>query len=91
MRTHYFCGTTINCETGLHQADYYIVVDDLLNRHSETAGEVFGIRVSMAGTSETVWDITSKYDEIVNFALKLCKFGVTPVTLRDIVYDSLPL
>jgi hypothetical protein len=91
MRTHYFCGTTINCETGAHQLDYYIVVDNLLNHNCETAGEVFGIRVDMAGLSETVRDITSKYDEIVKFALRLREFEVTPTTLHDIVCDSLPL
>ena len=96
MRTVYIGGAVIGGGAEARRAEYYVVIDGLLNGDGETIGETCGVRVDIAAPprgffSETVNDVTTNYDEMIRFARKLRDMKVTPATLRDIVCDSLPL
>lgn len=71
--------------------EYSVVVRDLLNCDGNVVGEIYGADISGLGDFAEILDITIDANKIFGFVEKLCAHTVTPVTLHDVVYDSLPL
>lgn len=71
--------------------EYSVVVRDLLNCDGNVVGEIYGADISGLNDFAEILDITIDVNKIFGFVEKLCAQTVTPLTLHDIVYDSLPL
>jgi hypothetical protein len=71
--------------------EYSIVVRDLLNSDGNAVGEIYGVGIRGMGDFAEMLDLTTHWKSICDFTEKLSVNTVTPVTLRDVVVDSLPL
>jgi len=70
---------------------YSVVVRDMFNCDGVICGELYGAHISGSDDHAEALDLTTHKDKIFDFVKKLCECSVTPVALRDVVFDSLPL
>lgn len=88
MREFCIGKNSINTENGVLHCDYLILID-------ETGGNIpcerYGIKVLMleSGESAEICDITLDSERIMALGDLLCRNGVTPCTLPDVVADWL--
>ncbi|MCL2081027.1 MAG: DUF6514 family protein [Oscillospiraceae bacterium] len=71
--------------------NYSVVVRDIFNCEGDAVGEIYGARVAGPDGFAEALDLTTRADGIFAFIEKLRACTVTPVTLRDVVCDALPL
>ncbi|MCL1819552.1 MAG: DUF6514 family protein [Oscillospiraceae bacterium] len=73
------------------ELEYSVIIRDIFNYNGDVVGEIYGVGIKSQDGFAEIHDLTTHWSSIYQFAEKLRENTVTPVTLRDVVYDSLPL
>jgi hypothetical protein len=90
LREIEYCRKYLNLESGsIREVAYYITVDEIFGT-GEILFENYGVRIRLDSGDEDIIRGITVSGEKINLILQLLSDGtVTPIGLRDVIYDML--